>query len=113
EQERMLTEDHCNRKGFSRPHRLLVMHLAVLTRRDIETYFVLVLQHDAVAANVFHTGFRIPRDDEMWSSEITAAVAFMPTRHGKFEEIDLIASFNIFHHGSGRKDCRFDRLKRP
>jgi hypothetical protein len=89
------------------------MHLAVLARRDIKAYFVLVLQHDAVAANVFHAGLRIARDHEMGSSQITAAVAFMPTRHWKLEQIDLIASFDIFHYGSGRNDCRFDRLKRP
>src|SRR5262245_512308 len=109
----MLAEHHCNPKGLPRPHRLLVMHLAMLAWRDIKTYLVLALQHDAVAANVFHAGLRIPRNHEMGSSQITAAVAFMPTRHWKLEQIDLIAWFDIFHYGSRGKDCRFDRLKRP
>src|SRR5882724_3027805 len=106
----MLAEHHCNRKRFSRSHRLLVVHFAVLARGDIKTHFVLIVQHHSVTANVFHAGLRIARDHEMGSSQVTTAVTFMPTRHRKLEQINLSAPLDIFHYGTSGNDCWSDRL---
>ena len=60
------------------------MHLAVLPGRDVKTDFVFVLEHDAIAADIFNAGFGIARDHEMSRAKIPAAVAFVPARMGNF-----------------------------
>ncbi len=109
-EQRMLAESHSDGKGFAGFHRFFVVHLTVLSRRDIKPHFVLVLQHDAVAADVFNAGLRIARDDQMSSAQIASPVTRMPARHWKLHEIHLIAPFDVLEYRTIRNHVGFDRL---
>jgi hypothetical protein len=63
EQQRVLAKNHGHRKRLSRAHRLFVMNPAVLPRRDVKSDPVLVLEHHAVATDVFHSRLRVTGDD--------------------------------------------------
>ena len=89
------------------------MNLAVLSWGDIQTDLVLFLQHDAVAADILDTGFGIAGNHQMSRAEIAPTVTRMPTRHGKFHEIDIIAAFDVFEYRTTGYDVCFDRLHRP
>src|ERR671919_2496407 len=100
EQQRVLTKNHRYRERFSRSHRLFIMDFAVLARRNIKPDFVSILKHHAIAADVFQPRLRIARNDQMSRSQITTAVARVPARHRKFEQIDLIALLYVFDRGA-------------
>ena len=109
-EQRMLAEGHGYGESLSRLHRFLVMHLAVLAGGNIQTDFVLVLQHHAIAADVFDSGFRIARDNQMSRTEVTSAVAGMPARHRELHQVDFITALNILKDGPLGDYIGFDRL---
>src|SRR6266545_1494341 len=92
----MLPEGHRYRKRLARPHSLFIMHFAVLAGRDIQPNLILVVQHDAITANVLDTGFWIAGNDEMGRTQIAPTVARVPARHGKLRKINLIATLDVF-----------------
>src|SRR4030095_13348785 len=102
-----------HRKFFAGLHGLLVVNLAMLAGRDVQTDFILVLQHDPIAADILDSGFRITGHNQMGGSEIAPAVPRMPARHREFSQIDLVAMDDIFENRSSLDDVSWNRLHGP
>src|SRR5919112_5870407 len=108
----MLPKYHSNRKWFTGLHRFLIVHSSVFAGRNIKADLVSILKHDAIAADVFDASLGIASNHEMRRSQIAPAVALVPSRHRKFEQINLVTAFNILHYSASGDDIWFDRFKR-
>ena len=72
---------------------------------------VSVVHHNAVATDVDPIFVRIACDHDVAGADIAPAVALVPKRHRKLEEIDIVAGKNIFQHRSARDGHRRNRRR--
>ena len=107
EQQRVLTDQYHHLHGLAALEIFVAVNAAVLPFRDLTADGLSVIDLVAIAAEIEPAGVRVLRDDAIGGADIARFVHLVMARHGKFQDVDLVAFQHIFEdrpvfHGAWR-----------
>src|SRR5207237_6222975 len=108
-EERGATRDEGDGHRLPAAEPRVAVDAAVLARRDVEAELVLVVDHDAIAAEVDPAVVGVPRDVEAAGADVAAAVALVPFRRGEDRHLDLRPALHFLEDGTVLHIYRRDR----
>ena len=106
-----MSEGHDDGTAFALVPVFLAHDASMMTRGNIQTEGVLVVDLHAVDTDVYPTTFfRLGSDDTVGGPDVTPAVELMPVRCWKNRHVDVSAGFDVFENRSGSNDVGRNRL---
>src|SRR6185437_1229697 len=109
EQERILADEYDDLHRLPALEILVAVNAAVLALGDLAADRLAVIDLIAIGAEVEPAGVRVLRDDAVRRADIARLVSLVMARHGKLEDVALVALDDVLEDRSALDGARLER----